>query len=150
MNSPGPSEGRGRGIFDGSGDGRGDRPAEHSYIRRVLVSTIWFSSVAAIILWYRVGGRFALGYAIGTLWGILNFWFLKEVVVYTVTLEDRSFKEILWRAVIKFPILYGIGIWILVSGIFSILALTAGFSMVLVVFVLKALGSKLTGKGQPG
>lgn len=147
MSSRGPED---PGELPKSGSPGGTGTSELAFIRRVLVSTTWFSAVAGVVLWAYVGPRFAFGFWIGAAWSLVNFWLLKEVVVRTITLEERNLPRIALGALVKFPVLYGLGIALLVWGYFPILSLAIGFSMILVVLLLKALGRRITGRGAPG
>jgi hypothetical protein len=118
-------------------------------VRRILVATAWFAPVVALVLWSRAGGRFATGYLAAAALGAANLWAMKKLVACALTPGEIDRAAVIKSALIKFPVIYGTGILLVLSGWFPIVALAVGFSTVLLVIVLKVLGRAITGRSTP-
>lgn len=80
----------------------------------------------------------------GSVWGIVNFIFLSALVRRVINPEgDR--RGAMWLALIKFPLLYAAGYGLLMVPLpgFTPGWLLSGFSIILMVMFLKALGRVL-------
>jgi len=124
----------------------GPLPTAPAYIRRIAVTSLWLGAVAAILLWAATGGRWALGFGAGAALGVANFLLLAAVMREIVTLERRSRRRIALLVAIKVVVIYGGLALLLVSKLAPILSVVTGFSLVLGVVVLKALGRLLIGE----
>lgn len=68
----------------------------------------------------------------GFAWGILNFYYLKQLIQsLCLNLAENPFS-VLKNAVFKFPLLYLAGYFLLASSLFSPLGLLIGFSLALI------------------
>ena len=102
---------------------------------RVLIGVLVFAFTA---VYYET--QFALGILVGCLWGVANFLALTAVLTSIVTPGEVNRRRALILAAIKFPVIYGLGYWILTARWFEPVALLAGFSLLFLVTLLKALG----------
>jgi hypothetical protein len=123
----------------------GPVPAAPAYIRRIAWTSLWLGAIAAILLWAATGGRWALGFAAGAALGVANFLLLAAVMREIVTLETRSHRRIAMLVAIKVVFVYGGLVLLLASKWVPILSAVIGFSLILGVIVLKAVGRALIG-----
>lgn len=87
--------------------------------------------------------RSALGFLAGALWSCLNLFAISHVVRSVLGSERPSKLKVVKLSLVKFPILYGTGFLLLRSRAFSPESLVAGFSLVLVVILLKIVGASV-------
>jgi hypothetical protein len=123
----------------------GPMPTAPAYVRRIALMSLWLGAVAAILLWAATGGRWALGFAAGAALGVANFLLLAAVIREIVTLEARSRRRIATLVAIKVVLVYGGLALLLVSKQVPVLSAVTGFSLILGVIVLKAVGRILVG-----
>lgn len=76
----------------------------------------------------------------GMIWGMVNLYFLSLLVRSTLKPDGVEMKTALVLLLIKFPLLYITGYLMVTSDFFKPILLLVGFTMVLVVMVLKAVG----------
>ena len=95
--------------------------------------------------------EWAAAFTLSSLWSIVNFWAIAHLVV-TITAEKTRTQAALW-ALVKFPVLYGLGFLLLTAYPWRENGLTfglaTGFHVIFAVFVLKAVAITL-GFGRPG
>ena len=113
------------------------------FIRRVIVTTGVLSVLALLFISVYYDWRFGLGVFFGSVWGIANLHFLRELIVSTITPEEIDRKKVIFFALVKFPGLYFAGYLILKYGNLSILSFLFGFTLLFAVAVLKVLGRLL-------
>ncbi len=109
------------------------------FLRRVRRSSIAFGLVLAVPLATTFGLGAAGAWIIGGAWSLFNLAAIASVIRHVLTLEPRDRRSIVKSLVVKFPVLYAIGLGILASGLPAMWAL-AGFAWPLLVAVLKAAG----------
>jgi hypothetical protein len=81
-------------------------------------------------------GIWASGFLVGAAWGFCNFYFLFRLI--KMSFEAGTPKPKIFRLLmIKFPVLYLAGFYILRTGFFPVLSIVAGFSAYF--FILAAL-----------
>jgi len=101
---------------------------------------------AAISLLVLVFGTFYYGFQAtlsvftGIIWGIVNLYFLSHLIRCTITPGEPDKKAALVLLFIKFPLLYASGYLMVTTGYFDPVLLLIGFTVVLLVIVLKAVG----------
>jgi hypothetical protein len=76
----------------------------------------------------------------GGVWGLINLIFLSALIRATLRPEDVDKMKALGLAVIKFPLLFGAGYFLIQVPHFDPLYLLAGFSSLFVIIVLRAIG----------
>jgi len=110
------------------------------FINRVIKTTLLLGALVFIFGSYYFDWTYSLGIFTGVLWGCANLWFIREFIVNYLTTGDRNAGKLALLALIKFPILYGAGFLVLWLGWFPVVSFVAGFSLIFVVVVFKALG----------
>jgi hypothetical protein len=114
--------------------------SETGFIGRTLKTT---GVVALLVL---VFGSFYYGFYptlsvfTGIIWGMVNLYFLALLIRSTLRPDGADKAAALVLIFVKFPLLYFSGYLMLVSEIFNPLLLLIGFTVSLLVIVLKAAG----------
>jgi len=130
--------------FRESGPGRpGDFGAR--FLRRTTWAVMVTGGVLAIAVAYRWGGAPGLGFAVGLGWGLANFWALAYLMRAFVRREGPDKRRVVQIGAVKMAV-YGAGIALLVTGWLPLIALTAGFTWLLTVVFLRALGAWWIGR----
>lgn len=81
----------------------------------------------------------------GGVWGILNLMFITALVRLTIRPEGADTGRAIGIGLIKFPLLYAAGFFLLKVQQFSPVHLLIGFGGIMVVIVLKVLGRLMLG-----
>ena len=110
------------------------------FINRIIKTTLLLSALVFIFGSVYFSWIFSLGIFVGTLWGIVNLWLIRQFVVGYITAADRNAGRLALFAIIKFPVLYAVGFFLLRLGWFPVLSFVVGFSLIFVVIFFKALG----------
>lgn len=113
------------------------------FIRRVMITTGVVGTLAAFFIAVYYDWRFGLGLFIGCGWGITNLHLLRELICAAIAPVPAESRKIIFLAVLKFPVLYGLGFLILTWGKLSVLSFLIGFILLFAVVVLKVLGRML-------
>lgn len=116
-----------------------------AFITRTLKASLLLTALSFLLFSYYRGGSWALGFCLGALWTAASLYLLRELAVRFLTTGDRPLSALLVLALLKFPILYVAGYFILAAGIYPVSAPLLGFALPLAVVVLKAAGRMLLG-----
>lgn len=76
----------------------------------------------------------------GGIWGMLNFIFISALVRAAIRVEGTDIGRAVILSLIKFPLLYGAGYFLLKVSQFEAWHLLIGFTSLLAIMVLKVLG----------
>ena len=71
-----------------------------------------------------------VSFVVGCLWGGVNLWMIRWAL--KSYLVEKNKLKTLCLLVLKFPLLYAIGYFLLKSDFFNLLSLISGFSFILV------------------
>lgn len=110
------------------------------FLKRIWKTTLVVGVIVFAFTAVYYDMMFGWGLLIGCLWGVANFMALTAVLTSFVTPGEVNRQRTLILAAIKFPVIYGIGYLILRTHWFEPTALLAGFSLLFMVTLLKALG----------
>jgi hypothetical protein len=110
------------------------------FLTRVQRSTAVVGALAFMLIGVYYELNFALGFLVGCLWGVANFWALGRLLRAVITPGDINKRRAYILAGVKFPILYVGGYFILSSSWFAPVSLLLGFSTLFLVISLKAAG----------
>jgi hypothetical protein len=80
---------------------------------------------------YLKGPAWGAGTMAGALWSIANF-FLTTRVMCVVASEEKRKKWLAFLLLVKFPVLYGLGLLLIVSGFFPVYSLILGLFSIFV------------------
>lgn len=116
---------------------------EISFIERTLRTSGLLSLVILIFGSFYYGFMPSLSVFTGLIWGMVNLYFLSLLVRTTIKPDDIDKTGALVLLLIKIPLLYLAGYFLITSDHFDPILLLAGFTVVLLVIILKALGRYL-------
>jgi hypothetical protein len=120
------------------------------YVVRIVKTTAAVAAVAALFCATYFSPAAGLGLAAGAAWGCLNLLATGYVVRTLLSAEKPGKLRVLKLSLVKFPLLYGAGFLLLRARVFPPESLVSGFSLVLLVIFLKALGASVAGSLSPG
>ncbi|MBD3235497.1 MAG: hypothetical protein GF330_02195 [Candidatus Eisenbacteria bacterium] len=118
--------------------------------RVVLGHGAWFGLLLGLLLWRLIGGRWALGFGAGTLLGMANLLLLGALAREVVRTSPRRAGRIAALLAVKIPLIYGGLAALILLMAFPPLAIVCGFSLVLVIVILRAAGRALLESGLIG
>lgn len=110
------------------------------FLKRIWKTTLVVGVIVFTFTAVYFDMQFAWGMLVGCLWSVANFIALTATLTSFVTPDTVNRKRALILAAIKFPVIYGLGYLILRSEWFEPIALLVGFSLLIAVTLLKALG----------
>jgi hypothetical protein len=128
-------------------DASGTEPSRA--IRRILLTAAWLGALVTLAAWVHLGWPWALGFVGGALIGGGNLILLTALAHELLTREKRIPLRIAMLVGAKLIILYGGLAALLLWKLPPVLSVLAGFSLVLIVAVLKAGGQILNPGAAP-
>jgi len=114
-----------------------------AFITRSLRLTAFLSALGFLFASVYLGAGWGLGFVLGAAWGIGNLYLIKRLIELAVRIEGRDYTAVGIMVLVKFPVLYALGFLILSRTWYPFWAPVIGFSLPLVVIVLKAAGRVL-------
>ncbi len=111
-----------------------------TFVGRTLRTTGVISLLVLIFGSFYYGFQPTLSVFTGIIWGMVNLYFLSLLIRATLKTGEVDKMTAFILLFIKFPFLYLSGYLMIVSDYFQPLLLLAGFTIVLLVIVLKAFG----------
>jgi len=114
-----------------------------SFIGRTLKTTGVVSLLVLIFGSFYYGFQPTLSVFTGIVWGMINLYFLALLIRTTLKPGEIDKQSALVILLLKFPLLYISGYFIVTSDYFHPLLFLAGFTVVLLVIVMKAVGRTL-------
>lgn len=111
------------------------------FIHRVIRTSLVLAALVFLFITVYYDFKFGGGILAGAVWGCLNLLFLTHLITEALTLgrEIRKGKVII-IALVKFPLLYLFGYFLLKIDYFPPISLLSGFTLIFLVMFLKALG----------
>lgn len=109
------------------------------FIQRTLKTTGVLLVIMFLIGTYYFGFYDALAVFSAGVWSMVNLIFLSALVRAAVRPDGINKTSVAGLALIKFPLLYAAGYFLIITKVFRPIPLVIGFSMVLVVIALKAM-----------
>lgn len=116
---------------------------EIDIIQRTLKTAGVASVLVALILLYYYGLPTAVSFLSGGIWSIVNLIFLSSLIRNAIRPDGIDKLTVAGLAIIKFPLLYAAGYFLLVNEYLPLIPLIIGFSLTLIVLVLKAVSRAL-------
>jgi len=113
------------------------------FVSRTLRTTSLLSLIVLIIGTFYYGFYPTLSVFTGIVWGMVNLYFLERLVRCTLRPEGIDKTSALVFLFIKFPLVYAALYFMVTSEFFNTILLLVGFTIVLLVIVLKAVGRTL-------
>jgi len=115
------------------------------FIQRSIRISAGITILFAPFLFLYLGASHALGFMAGAFWNIINVFLLYRFLKIFLSPSPMNKKWGVAAGIFKFPVLYGTGYFLLRYTNLSLYGIMAGFSLILAVFLLKALGVYLSG-----
>lgn len=116
-----------------------------SFIHRTLKTTGVVLLIVTLFGVYYLGLWPSLAFLSGGIWGMINLLFITGLIRATIRPEGVDVPKAVGLAIVKFPLLYGAGYFLLKVPQFGPLYLLAGFSLLLIIIVLKVVGRAILG-----
>jgi hypothetical protein len=110
------------------------------FIDRVIKATLILAAVFFPLLSVYIGVNIGLSVLLGAVWGSLNLLAIKYIVVFLLPGPERKPLLGIIILLVKLPVLYLIGYFLITWKNLSIPALLWGFSSIFLVALLKVLG----------
>jgi hypothetical protein len=115
------------------------------FIDKIIKSTLIAAAVLFPFLVLYFGTSFGLSVLLGAVWGSLNLLAIKIVITSLVTARSRKVKLGIMILIVKLPVLYGLGYFLVTSDYLSAGGLLWGFSGILITAFLNALSRMALG-----
>ncbi|MBN2225894.1 MAG: hypothetical protein JW763_00870 [candidate division Zixibacteria bacterium] len=110
------------------------------FIARTIKTAAALGLLIIIFGSYYYGFQASLSVFTGLVWGMVNLYFLEKLIRSALRPDGVDKTTALVVMFIKFPLLYASGYFMVTSEYFDAILLLIGFSVVLLVMVLKAVG----------
>ncbi len=120
------------------------------FITRVIKTTALLALVVALCLSIYYDWQYAAGFLVGAAWSLVNLWFIRGLIKEVISPNPARKNVAAIFVLLKFPLLYVGGYFILASEWFSVASLLIGFSLMFGVIILKVLGRIYLGMDVPG
>jgi len=118
------------------------------FIHRVIKTSLIVGGLIFLFAVFYYRFDYASGIFVGCGWGCVNLFFLTNLITETTNLEGINRKRVLFLVLLKFPLLYVTGYFLLRIDYFPVTSLLVGFTLIFVVILFKALGKILISGGQ--
>lgn len=89
------------------------------------------SAVIFVVIVFTIGIRWAVGFAVGSAWSLVNF--LVTLSLLKIGILEKSGSKLLLILLVKFPVLYLLGFLILILRFFPASSLLMGLALPLAV-----------------
>lgn len=102
-------------------------------------TTLLLFALSAIMLYLYFDDFFiTLFFALGALWGLINVYLIEQVLHEALIVKQKKLLKIAVLTLVKFPLLYGVGVYLLYLENGSALGLLAGFTLSLLLYIRNA------------
>ena len=119
-------------------------------IARIQIGTLLVGVVAAGFAWALGWPSLVLPILGGVIWGSANVWLLYRLSEYLRPDRPKPLLPLLLIVLVKFPAMYGLAFLLIRNRpVPEVAAAAGGFTLVLVVMVLRALGAQMA-RPRPG
>ncbi|MGH7197939.1 MAG: hypothetical protein ACREH5_04265 [Candidatus Omnitrophota bacterium] len=118
----------------------------YSFFRRVSTVGVVLAVLAAAALGFFASWPASCGILVGYFWIFLNSYFLFQLLEMSFTPGPKRKNRILFLSVIKFPVLYVAGFFILTTRVFPIYSVLLGLTAFLLAFFALWVRSNPAGK----
>jgi ABC-type uncharacterized transport system permease subunit len=110
------------------------------FIHRVIKTSLILAFLIFLFVSFYYRFDYASGIFVGCGWGCMNLFFLTNLITETTNLEGINKKRVLLLVLLKFPLLYVTGYFLLRINYFPVTSLLVGFTLIFAVVLLKAVG----------
>jgi hypothetical protein len=116
------------------------------FLRRTALAALWTGLVLGSGVAWRWGWDAGAGFVLALIWGLANFAVLAAILKLVTEPSGVRVGPLVGLVAVKLIGLYGFAAWVLFRGWVPIPAFVAGFSWILAVTVLRALGTLTVAK----
>lgn len=120
------------------------------FVDRTLKTTGVVLLIAFAYGYFYFGFWNTMAFFSGGVWGMINLMLIKRLVTLAIRPDGIDTTAVIVMALVKFPLLYLSGYFLLTVDKFDTMALLYGFSSVLAIIVLKAAGRVMLGMDANG
>ena len=121
-----------------------DASITRNQVTRIQIGTLLVGALAAGFAWALGWPSLVLPILGGVVWGSANVWLLYRLSEYLRPDRDKPMLPLLLIVLVKFPAMYGLAFFLLRHRpVAEVAAAAAGFTLVLVVMVLRAVGAQM-------
>lgn len=117
----------------------------YSFFKKVSAIGSVLSVSAAAVFGFRHSWLWSCGVLVGYCWVFLNGYFLFQLLELSFTAGPRSKNRIFFLSILKFPVLYVAGYFILTNRVFPIYGILLGLTFFFLAFFVVWLKSSLGG-----
>jgi len=108
------------------------------FLSRAVRLTLLISLIAIPVFASVFGIRVAIGFLTGALWSLANLWALTALITRSFGFSRKPRWQKIVFAMVKFPLLYALGCWLLLSPWSSPVGFLVGFSLWQICLVVSA------------
>ncbi|OIO35855.1 MAG: hypothetical protein AUJ74_04620 [Candidatus Omnitrophica bacterium CG1_02_44_16] len=95
------------------------------FTKKGIILTFCLSFLLSLGAGLLKGPAWGMGTMAGALWSVVNF-FLTTRLMSVAASKDNNKKRLAFLLFVKFPVLYGLGLLLIVSGFFPVYSLILG------------------------
>ncbi len=101
----------------------------YSFFKNVSYLGLGLTAALSLALFFMKGWAWASGACVGSLWVFLNSYFLYQLLEIGLNPKPKQSHKILILSIIKFPVLYVAGFFILKTRVFPVYSVLLGLTL---------------------
>ena len=101
----------------------------YSFFKSVSTLGLGLTALLSLTLFFLKGWAWASGAMVGSLWVFLNSYFLYQLLEIGLQPKPRQKERILIFSILKFPVLYIAGFFILRTRVFPVYSVLLGLTL---------------------
>ena len=109
---------------------------QESLFKKLSVLGVLFSLAVSLVFFARGAWMFGLGIWVSAAWIFLNFYFLFRMLQIGFEPKIRKSDKILLLSILKFPVLYVAGFFILKTRTFPIYSILTGLTLFVLAMII--------------
>ncbi len=109
---------------------------QNSLFKKLSVMAALFVFAASLLFFVRGAWLFGLGIWVSAAWIFLNSYFLFRLIQIGFEPRVRMNDQILLFSILKFPVLYVAGFFILKTRVFPVYSILTGLSLFILAFII--------------
>lgn len=121
---------------------------QESLFKKLSVLGACFSLAVSLVFFARGAWMFGLGIWVSSAWIFLNFYFLFRMLQIGFEPRVRKSDKILVLSILKFPVLYVAGFFILQTRTFPVYSILTGLSLFVLAMIIVWVKASVSPQGQ--
>ena len=109
---------------------------ENSLFRKLSILGAFFALAGSLFFFARGAWLFGLGIWVSAAWIFLNSFFLFRLLQIGFKPRVRMNDQILFLSILKFPVLYIAGFFVLKTRVFPVYSILTGLSLFMLAFIV--------------